>query len=108
MRARLVEALKSGRIQHETLDEMVTGRDLLQSGQVSVEEVIEFLKPSRGLKLEEIPHSLLPDVRTFIFRSQVARGGLPVSWYVKCYCLPESGEELWFVSVYSNSERKEP
>lgn len=90
------------------LDGKVNNCDLLQSGQVSTQEVLEFLKPSRGLKYEEAPHISIPDIKTMSFRTNVARGGLPVNWYVKCYCLPKNEEEVWFVGVYSTLKRKAP
>lgn len=108
MRARLIAALKNGRIQSEMLNGCVDARDLLQSGQVSKEEVLEFLKLSRSVQYEETAHSFIPDIKTMIFRSHPTRGSFPVGWYVKCYCLPSEDEEIWFVSVYSTSERKTP
>ncbi|PIR22897.1 MAG: hypothetical protein COV44_05525 [Deltaproteobacteria bacterium CG11_big_fil_rev_8_21_14_0_20_45_16] len=87
-------------------ENLISGRDLLQTGQVNVEEVIEFLKPECGLHCKRARHPILPKIQTATFRSDVSRGGLPVSWYVKCYCLFEGEEESWFVSVYSTLERK--
>jgi hypothetical protein len=108
IRLRLIEALKQGRVQHEMLDGQINTCDLLQSGQVSVEEVIEFLKPSRGLRYEEKDHTSISGLKISLFRTNAARGGLPVSWYIKCYCLPKSEEEIWFVGVYSMLKRKGP
>lgn len=102
----MIAALRNGRVQHEMSENVVSGRDLLQSGQVHVEEVIEFLKPERGLHCKRATHPVLPDVQVVTFRSNVSRGGFPVSWYVKCYCLFEDDKESWFLSVYSTSERK--
>lgn len=106
IRARIIAALKNGMVQHELRDGQVNGCDLFQSGQVSVEEVIEFFKPKRGLRYEEMSHSSIPNLKAMIFRTNVARGGLPVSWYVRCYCLPKDDKEIWFVGVYSTLKRK--
>jgi len=110
-RARLIKALKDGRVQHEMPSGKIIEEDLFQSGQVSAKEVIEFLRPSRGLRYEEVPHSSIAGLKSKIFRSNLGQGGLPVSWYVKCYCLSDdpsgSQEEVWFVSVYASSERKQ-
>ncbi|MDB5037558.1 MAG: hypothetical protein JWQ35_1086 [Bacteriovoracaceae bacterium] len=108
VRLRLIAALKNGKVQHEMLEGQVNSCDLLQSGAVSAREVIEFLKPSRGLKYEEVPHPFLSDVKTMIFKTNAACGGLPVSWYVKCYCLFKNREEVWFIGVHSASKRKVP
>lgn len=90
------------------LNGQVNSCDLFQSGQVSVEEVLEFFKPSRGLRYEEKPHPSIPDIKTITFKTNVSQGGLPVSWYVKCYCLPKGEDEAWFVGVYSMLKRKVP
>lgn len=106
IRLRLIEVLKQGRVQHEMLNGQISNCDLFQSGQVSPEEVIEFLKPSRGLRVKEFPHPTIPEIKTIVFKSNVSRGGLPVSWYVKCHCLPKDGDEIWFVGVYSTLKGK--
>lgn len=106
IRTRIIEALQEGRVQHEMLTERVSKNELLQSGQVGVQEVLEFLKPSRGLRFETRPHPVFPKISTYIFRSDPTNGGLPVTWYVKCYCLSEAEEENWFVGVHLTPERK--
>jgi hypothetical protein len=108
IRARVIGALKEGKVQHEMLNGQVNSCDLFQSGQVSAEEVIEFLKPSRGLRFKEVPHPTIHDIKTIIFQPNVSRGGLPVSWYVKCHCLLKDDDEIWFVGVYSTLKRKTP
>jgi len=108
VRLKLIEALKQGGVQHEMLGGQVNNCDLFQSGQVSAEEAIEFLKPSRGLRLKEISHPSIPDIKTIIFQTNVSQGGLPVSWYVKCYCLPKDDGEIWFMGVYLTVKRKVP
>lgn len=105
-RLRVIEALKKGRTQHEMLKDEVSKIDLLKSGQVTAVEVIEFLNPRRGLTCKTVPHTTLPEITTYEYRSCPKQGGLPVSWYVKCYCLvdgrDEKKEELWFVNVFAS------
>jgi len=101
IRSRVIKALRQGKVQHEAIDGGVNEDDLLQSGQVSAEEVIDFLKLTRGMEHEEMIHPKMPHVRMNIFRSNIEAGGLNFDWYVKCYCLSEIVKEVWFVSVHS-------
>ncbi len=105
-RGRVIEALKKGRTQHEMLKDEITKIDLLKSGQVTAIEVIEFLNPKRGVECRAVPHATLPEIITYEYRSCPKQGGLPVSWYVKCYCLiderDEKKQETWFVNVFAS------
>lgn len=90
VREKAIECLKSGRIQHETdragnLDE----KNLLVTGQISVEEVIQLLLSTKGTEFETSKHHIIRGLDVHIFR--------PKKWYIKCYFIEP---DIFFISVH--------
>ncbi|MCC6650087.1 MAG: hypothetical protein IT348_02940 [Candidatus Eisenbacteria bacterium] len=81
-RARLIRALETGRFNFEG-DEVREGKNLLQSGEVSIEFVIALLSSCRGTEHTTSPHHFVPSSSCHIFKPVTKR----VRWYIKCYFL---------------------
>ncbi len=95
-RTRVVAALREGRIQFEE-GTVRSGKNLLQTGDVSPEFVIRLLGRCKGDEYEESPHHFDPGTPCHVFKP-ISEG---VRWYVKCYFLSEEPEEgAVFISVH--------
>lgn len=90
VRKKAIKCLKSGCIQHETdrsgnIDE----KNLLVTGQVSVEEVIKLINATKGSGFKSVKHHSLKDIDVYIFK--------PNNWYIKCYFIEP---DIFFISVH--------
>lgn len=93
-RSAVVEKLKDGRIQHETTRSgNIDEKNLLLTGMVSVEEVINLINSTKGPDYSTSKHHLDDDVDVHVFRPK-KKG---VSWYIKCYMIEP---DIWFISVH--------
>lgn len=81
-RTRLIEALRSGRFAFE-YEDIRSGKNLLQTGDITPEFLIELLLRCNGAQYSDSPHHLDPSVLVHIFKPEAAK----VRWYVKCYFL---------------------
>ena len=79
-RARLIQALETGWFDFEH-DQVREGKNLLQSGEVTIEFVIALLKSCSGREHATSPHHFVPGVACHIFTPRAGR----VRWYIKCY-----------------------
>ena len=94
-RARLIDALKEGRYQHEARDAQ-DEKNLLAVGDVSAEEVIEILKACRGKLHKKEPHHCKADIEVHVFKS-IKKIGEWTQWFVRAYFIEE---DAWFISVH--------
>jgi hypothetical protein len=92
-KARILEALRLGRVLHEdrTAQE---DKNLLDSGSVSLDEALRIIGATRGLQAASSPHHLDLQVRVWILKP-THQG---VSWYIKCYL---DGDKLWVLSFHT-------
>lgn len=90
IRKRAIECLENGRIQHDTdragnIDE----KNLLLTGQIKVDEVIELINKTKGTEFETVEHHTVKDLEVHIFK--------PSGWYIKCYFIEP---DVFFISVH--------
>lgn len=90
VRTRAISCLISGRIQHEThrsgnIDE----KNLLVTGKITVDEVIELMNATNGSQFETSNHHTIIDLEVHIFK--------PKGWYIKCYFIEP---DIFFISVH--------
>lgn len=91
-RSPLIDALASGRYQHEERRELER-KDLLAVGDVSPEFVVGLLKACRDTQYRASPHHFAAGITCHEFRPVVSRG----QWYVKAYFL---SADAVFISVH--------
>jgi hypothetical protein len=91
-RSLLIDALESGRFQHEQRRD-IESKNLLAVGDVSVEFVIGLLKACRGTQYTATPYHFDRRIACHQFRPVVAGKG----WYVKAYFL---SADAVFISVH--------
>jgi len=99
-RQRLVRSLLAGNYQHE-IREVVEGKNLLDTGEVSPDEVVALLQRCRGDQYDCAPHHAEPAVPVHVFRP-VREGE---QWYVKAYLLgedPDGTDAAVFISVHKS------
>jgi hypothetical protein len=100
-RRRITEALQAGNFQHE-YREVVEGKNLLDTGEVTPAEVVDLLRRCRGDQHERRSHHFDESILVHIF--QPIRGD--ERWYIKVYII-EGTEEAEadaavFVSVHKS------
>lgn len=85
-----LKRLKEGFIQHET-DRAgdINVKNLLLTGEMSVEEVMGLINKTRGNQYESSPHHAAPEIEVHTFK--------PDGWYVKFYFLEP---DIVFISVH--------
>jgi hypothetical protein len=91
----LLTALEAGNIQHEARD-VLSEKNLLAVGDVSVGEVIAMVRRARGPDYSVSPHHWDAETEVHVFRPMV--GG--TRWYVKVYFLEEPEGTAVFVSIH--------
>jgi len=64
-------------------------KNLLATGVVSPEQVIELIKKSRGHDHSLSPHHIVADIDVHVIRCE--------GWYIKFYVLAPN---VWFISVH--------
>lgn len=90
-----IAALRDGRFQHEERSQ-TEGKNLLASGQVTVEDVVFLLNRCKGTQHQTTPHHRDPSQPVDIFRPKV--GGK--SWYIKVYRVELDEVTAIFISVH--------
>jgi hypothetical protein len=91
-RSLLIDALESGRFQHEARRDMES-KNLLAVGEVSAEFVIGLLRVCRGNQYRASPYHFDQAITCHEFKPVAARQG----WYVKAYFL---SSDAVFISVH--------
>jgi hypothetical protein len=93
IRKRILKCLDKDKFQHAQRNN-VDIKNLLATGAVSKDEIIEFIKKSNGALHESSPHHFIPDVLVHIIKNDV--------WYVKFYFLNFDDEDVSvFISVHN-------
>lgn len=97
-RQRVMRALRAGDYQHE-IRAVVEGKNLLDTGDVTADEVVLLLQRCRGDQYSSEPHRAVSAVPVHIFRPVERR----TQWYIKVYFLdadPPDSEAAVFISVH--------
>ena len=96
-RRRAIEALRAGDIQHEARGD-IDDKNLLETGEVSADEVVRLLNRCRGTQHSSSPHHTVASVEVHVFKP-VDRDadGTETRWYIKLYFLDP---DTWFISVH--------
>lgn len=90
IRAKAIECLKSGQVQHDTdRSGKIDEKNLLVTGQISTVEVIELLNQTKGTQFESDKHHVIKTIDVHIFK--------PKGWYIKCYFIEP---DIFFISVH--------
>jgi hypothetical protein len=95
VRKAMVRALRDGLFQHEERAQ-AEGKNLLASGEISVEEVVALLQRCRGDQHRTSPHHADSTQVVHIF--QPTDG--PARWYIKSYLVELDGVMAIFISVH--------
>lgn len=91
VRSKAIGCLKSGKIQHDTdRSGKIDEKNLLATGQVTVDEVIEQLNKTKGTEYESSPHHTVENIEVHIFKPKSG-------WYIKCYFIEP---DIFFISVH--------
>jgi hypothetical protein len=85
---KVITALSTGNFQHEVRDQIEV-KNILAMGQISVAEVINIIKQSRGDDHETSPHHLDKTIDVHIITT--------TKLYIKFYFLDP---DTWFISVH--------
>jgi len=90
VRKKAIDCLKGGRVQHDTdrsgnIDE----KNLLVTGQITVDEVIELINATKGTQFETSNHHSIIGLEVHVFS--------PKGWYIKCYFIEP---DVFFISVH--------
>jgi hypothetical protein len=91
----LLTALEAGNFQHEAR-EVLSEKNLLAVGDISVGEVIGIVRRTRGQDYSVSPHHWDPDVEVHVFRATVEE----TRWFVKAYSLEGTGGTAVFISIH--------
>src|ERR1017187_5235926 len=97
-RAKAIECLKSGRVQAEERAD-IQEKNLLKTGQIKPEEVIDLLNMTKGGQHRMEPHRNDAKVTVHYFEPTV-KG---VDWHIKLYFLEP---DCWFISVHKSHVRR--
>jgi len=90
-----IDALLDGRFEHEERS-VADGKNLLASGEVSVDEVVSLLRRCKGDQYEARPHHFDAGQPIDIFRP--IEGGR--RWYIKSYLIRLEEVVAVFISVH--------
>jgi hypothetical protein len=92
-----IEALRDGRFQHEPRP-YALDKNLLATGDVSVDDVIYLLQRCRGTQFETRPHQDDPSQELNIFKPSWGR----TRWYIKSYLVEIDEITAVFISVHES------
>ncbi|WP_435008848.1 hypothetical protein P12x_000097 [Tundrisphaera lichenicola] len=95
VRQAMIQALKDGHFQHEERAQ-AEGKNLLASGEVSVEEVIGLLLRCTGKQHQTSLHHADSSQVVHIFKPTDG----PSRWYIKGYLIEQDGFMAIFISVH--------
>jgi hypothetical protein len=100
VREEVVRAVAEGRIQHEARDE-VNEKNLLLTGEVSPDQVVQLLRACRGTDYTCTPHHWDSSVDVHVFKPRVRLEleGDMKRWYIKLYFLEP---DVCFISVHES------
>ena len=90
--AQLLEALDSGAFGFP-IEEVRAGKNLLQTGELSRDDLVRILKRCRGPDYSESPHHWAPEIVCHVFKPTVEGN----RWYVNCCFI---GQDTLVISVH--------
>lgn len=85
-KSEVIAALSSNRFRHEYRQD--GQKNLLQTGEMTIQEVLELVAKTRGAEATSSPHHMDATIPVWVFR--------PKGWYIKFYLL----KECWFISLH--------
>jgi hypothetical protein len=94
-RSAAIEALKEGRVQAVERRDL-NEKNLLKTGMVTPEDVIDLLKKTSGAKYRSVPHMDDASVTVHIFEPR-SNG---IDWHIKFYFLEP---DCYFISVHHST-----
>ena len=89
IKLKVLVALQTGNYQHQARSGAIDEKNLLQSGDVTAQEVIGFLGNCASHHHRSSPHHQIPGIEVHIIRKD--------AWYVKFYFLDP---DTFFISVH--------
>ncbi len=95
VRARIILALGEGHFQHEERTQ-AEGKNLLATGDISAEEIIELLRRCRGNQHQTGRHHFDSTQVIHIFKYTSPS----IRWYIKAYLADQDGVMAVFISVH--------
>ena len=91
-KVKILKALRAGMVLHEDRSDQEL-KNLVDSGEVSLEIAYRIIESTRGTQAESSPHHFSKDVTVWIFKPKFNG----TEWYVKCYLVDE---DLWILSFH--------
>jgi len=76
--------------------DVIEGKNLLATGDISPDEVVRLLRRCRGNQHSSSPHHWDPSVPVHVFRP--TEGG--ATWYIKVYFVADADGTAVFLSVH--------
>ena len=95
VRARIILSRIEGHFQHEERAQ-AEGKNLLATGDISVEEIIELLRRCRGNQHQTGRHHSDSTQVIHIFKPTINS----IRWYIKAYIVDQDGVTAIFISVH--------
>lgn len=89
IKSKVIVALKTGNYQHQARSGTIDEKNLLQSGEVTAQEVIGFLSNCTSHHYRSSPHHRIPEIEVHVIRKD--------AWYVKFYFIDPN---TFFISVH--------
>ncbi len=93
-----IECLRDGRVQAVERDD-IQEKNLLKTGVLSVEQVIELLNYTKAAEYKCEPHDEVSTIDVHFFQPK-AKGK---DWYIKLYFIEP---DCWFISVHESQIKK--
>jgi len=89
----IIQCLEDGLVQHETRSGKIDEKNLLLTGKVTIEDVIQAIRSTKGDNFTRSKHHFDSSIEVYIFKPHTSGR----SWYIKCYLLEP---DVWFISVH--------
>ena len=93
---KVIRALRAGDFQFEKRA-VVRGKNLLDTGEISVDEVIGLLNRCKGPQYQTTPHHWDQNTICHIFKPQDHEGN---QWYIKVYFPDDDSSTAVFISIH--------
>ena len=93
VKAQVLGCMANGYILHETRDG-IDIKNLLATGQISVDEVSDIIKRTRGNEYECSPHHIISEIDVHIIKTSYQGN----NWYIKWYFVEPNSV---FISVHN-------
>lgn len=93
VRAQVLGCMASGNVLHEARDD-IDIKNLLSTGQITVESVSEIIKRAKGIDYECSPHHVIKEIDVHIIKTSYQGK----NWYIKWYFVEPNSV---FISVHN-------